>query len=826
MSRRRGEISVVKTIYPLWLTLFAVCLGCDEGGRETERSPAQVAPQRSSAGKGDSGSDGVRSGAPLQALYITSYENIWHDYERQQQELIDGVSRFINIEFDLVGKDNRDSLQLLERPEFALGYDVVLYNMCFADDFDLERIDNIISQTRELGVPAVLLHCAMHSFQQTSPRYPEHQLELASAEYEWRERHPNTEFPYWWRFTGVDTLSHDWARSVSAKRSSATHPLTKMLPEVLEIDHDELYRSLQVLEGVTPLYSAFSPESEREHLVAWTHTVGAGRVFATTLGHDHRATQHPAYQQLIAHGVAFVTGTLDESGWPRPELQGTTPTDNYQATVTCQPSDVVYATSVEQAQTQVARAYEESRPLKVISVPKSNSNSGLICPEQGGLLLNMSAMNKVLELNVEEGLVRVQPGVKATELSQYLHERGFAIPMMPDYTGVSVAGALATGAHHSSLRRSSNMADMLRSMTIIDGTGALRRFEGDELDAVAVHLGMLGVIVELTLAVEPQFKLQYGAEQGSDEGLEERIVELVKAHDYGRVMWFAGNQRYVLDYYDRVSAETPGRSRHNLWTSSGSVFRVVGDLPYRVLNRAPLRVQCDSAQLRSRVWLPPIQSIDSSEDPVGWSHEMLGSACEPGTCPWDFDAVRSRTMEASFPLRYLDAWMADVRAILRERRACFPILGIYLRFSKGGHRWLGFNYSEDVVSFEIHIPKVANETYQERSADVYDELMQMTLSQYQGRPHWGKNSTPTFVGLGERQYPRWADFIELKRSLDPAGLFENKLWRQMSGEEPVRSYPGCSLSRDCVCSTDSDCGARYKCEQGGVFTQARVCRER
>ena len=111
---------------------------------------------------------------------------------------------------------------------------------------------------------------------------------------------------------------------------------------------------------------------------------------------------------------------------------------------------------------------------------------------------------------------------------------------------------------------------------------------------------------------------------------------MVRDHPYARVMWFAGNGRYVLDYYDRVDNDTRGESQHNLWTSSGSAFRIVGDLPYRLLNSAPLRAQCDSALLRSKFWFAPISAKDSPRDaPVGWSHDMLASYCEPGQCPWD-----------------------------------------------------------------------------------------------------------------------------------------------------------------------------------------------
>jgi FAD/FMN-containing dehydrogenase len=43
---------------------------------------------------------------------------------------------------------------------------------------------------------------------------------------------------------------------------------------------------------------------------------------------------------------------------------------------------------------------------------------------------------------------------------------------------------------------------------------------------------------------------------------------------------------------------------------------------------------------------------------------------------------------------------------------------------------------------------------------------------YGGRPHWGKRHFQTAATLAPR-YPRWSEFQELRRRLDPAGVFAN-----------------------------------------------------
>jgi hypothetical protein len=181
-------------------------------------------------------------------------------------------------------------------------------------------------------------------------------------------------------------------------------------------------------------------------------------------------------------------------------------------------------------------------------------------------------------------------------------------------------------------------------------------------------------------------------------------------------------------------------------------------------------------------------------------------------------------MEIAFPVSQLPQWMSDVRKVLARNRGCFPVLGLYLRFLKASDRALGLNYGYDTVSFEIHVPKDATETTFERSSDVYDEIQQMTLAKYAGRPHWGKNSPPAFSGLGTRQFPAFQTFLAKKAELDPHGLFDNEQWRAVLDSAPALPYAGCTLTGECICDADLDCGAGHTCEHGGHFEAARVCR--
>ena len=215
------------------------------------------------------------------------------------------------------------------------------------------------------------------------------------------------------------------------------------------------------------------------------------KVFGTTLGHDQNTQDLGSYLNLVANGILWVTGHLDGNGAPEEGYEGNELFDNYQTTVTTQRIQIIEARNIEEVQEAVQLAIELDKSLKVVSLNTSNSNSGFICPEHGGILLNLWQMNQVLAVDEDTMRVTVEPGIRSTELSKFYMAYDLAVRAMPDYTGVSMR-CIATTAHHSSLNVTSSMADMVVGMKIVDGEGNLRVFGEDEVAAVATHLGMLG----------------------------------------------------------------------------------------------------------------------------------------------------------------------------------------------------------------------------------------------------------------------------------------------------------------------------------------------
>ena len=126
---------------------------------------------------------------------------------------------------------------------------------------------------------------------------------------------------------------------------------------------------------------------------------------------------------------------------------------------------------------------------------------------------------------------------------------------------------------------------------------------------------------------------------------------------------------------------------------------------------------------------------------------------------------------------------------------------------------------------EFHVVRHPDEGEHEHFADAYDEIHQMSLLEFDARPHWGKNFAASFAFIDvAARYPRWNDFLALKDRLDPDGTFDNPYFERIRDRVAVLLQAGCAVDRACFCTEDSHCGPGRRCLPGSLIEEARVCR--
>src|SRR5258708_19689379 len=114
----------------------------------------------------------------------------------------------------------------------------------------------------------------------------------------------------------MKTRGQEVCGAFGTRKAKAGHASIKEFPEDSKTSGDELYQNIVFPEDSTPLLLAHSVQSNKDHVVAWVHTYGKGKVFGTTLGHDMKTAAQADYHHLLANGILWVCGKLGDDGKP------------------------------------------------------------------------------------------------------------------------------------------------------------------------------------------------------------------------------------------------------------------------------------------------------------------------------------------------------------------------------------------------------------------------------------------------------------------------------------------------------------------------------
>lgn len=494
---------------------------------------------------------------------------------------------------------------------------------------------------------------------------------------------------------------------------------------------------------------------------------------------------------------------------------------------TCKASSVATPTSIQEVQNVVRDAREAGLNVRVVG--NRLSATDIICTD--GVAVDMSNFQQV-DIDVGNEQVTVGSGATVHRLDTELALAGYSlIHPAVKFTGVTVGGAMMTGTHSSSLVHPSTLPDQAISMTIVDGLGDVVVVSGDLLDATAIGIGAIGIVLDVTVKIYPNFKIRMVNTAHNESFMTSgEAVEMAKGKDYFALTWFPSANTVTSTagtYLEGLS--TPGNDVANY-----AFKKNPGSMAFsRRVEQAQIDKNneffCEAEAMNAKSWVTGEVGVkiftnetgDFQNPAVGVMTNLLTQYCSlGGGCGWEGeDAFLSHELEIAIDLDLLPAAIERIKAFVQSRRYCVLILdGIGIRFGKQSMRDLSPASNSSIAWFEIVTPLRQDFSLAFHKMADYAELGQILFKEFGGRMHWGKGGNAMFVAPynpPEVLYPRWNDFLAAKRDLDPDGVFENEFVKRLLGTSTIKKTRHCAVYDQCACDKNSHCPDTHRCQAAG-----------
>lgn len=176
------------------------------------------------------------------------------------------------------------------------------------------------------------------------------------------------------------------------------------------------------------------------------------------------------------------------------------------------PDAVVFVENIEQVLKVVKIANEQMTPI--ICRGAGTNTVGACIPTHGGVVLNFSKMNKILEINPENMTARVQPGVVVGDLQKAVEKQGLFYPPDPSNLKIStIGGSIAQNSAGARCFKYGATKDYIIDMLVVMANGELIRTGSNTIkNATGYNLGSifigsegtLGIVVEATIKLIPK----------------------------------------------------------------------------------------------------------------------------------------------------------------------------------------------------------------------------------------------------------------------------------------------------------------------------------
>ncbi|MGE2730700.1 FAD-binding protein [Mycolicibacterium vaccae] len=391
----------------------------------------------------------------------------------------------------------------------------------------------------------------------------------------------------------------------------------------------------------------------------------------------------------------------------------------------------------------------------------------------GGLVIDMTALDRIHSINADDALVDVDAGVNLDQLMRAALPMGLWVPVLPGTRQVTIGGAIACDIHGKNHHSAGSFGNHVRSMDLLTADGQVRRLtpDGAESDlfwATVGGNGLTGIILRATIEMTPTETAYFIADGDVTDSLDETIA----FHSDGT----EDNYTYSSAWFDAIS---PPPKLGRAAISRGSLA-TLDQLPKK-LRKNPLKF--DAPQLltlpdvfpnglankftfmpigelwyrKSGTYRGKVQNLTQFYHPLDMFGEWNRAYGAAGFAQYQF-VVPTEAVEE------FKAILVDI-----QRSGFYSFLNVFKLFGPGNQAPLSFPIPGWNVCVDFPITP---------GLDAFLNGLDKRVLEFGGRLYTAKDSRTT-ADTFHAMYPRIDEWISVRRRVDPDGVFASDMARRL-----------------------------------------------
>lgn len=398
---------------------------------------------------------------------------------------------------------------------------------------------------------------------------------------------------------------------------------------------------------------------------------------------------------------------------------------------------------------------------------------------EGGVILDLARMNRILDWNPETGCMTVEPGVTYGQALACCLKDNWVVPAVPGTRHPTMGGALANNVHGKNAWREGNIGESVAAFSLLAGDGRVYRCsreENPELFFAAIGgLGLLGVFLEVVLQCKPIPSPYLEVRKWTAPNLDALLRDMETLRESGEyhIAWVdcfatgrslgrgtlhsarfverpAGRDGQVAETSPYLLGVFP---RTWVWPLAKPFFgnrfmRAVNTAKFHADRLTSLRSPCVESFFEFTFLLDSIPEWRQLYRPLGYFEFM--------------------------PLIPFDRAPETFRRLIELTHACgSPSYLAGLKCHRKDDFLLTYSLDGWSLGFDVRVVK----GQEKRVDELFYRMTEMAL-EAGGKVHLAKDDklTPDHF---QRMFPRWKEFEAAKRKYDPESLFESGMYRRL-----------------------------------------------